>query len=74
MESPWIRPQAQFADLRAFLDALEASGDLATVDTPVDPNLELTEISRRVLARGGPALLFTNAGDGNVRVLDFGTQ
>lgn len=75
VESPWIKPQAQFEDLRAFLDTLKTSGDLATVDAPVDPNLELTEISHRVLARGGPALLFTNAGAGNIRVLTnlFGT-
>lgn len=75
MESPWIKPQAQFADLRGFLDTLKASGDLATLDAPVDPKLELTEISRRVLAHGGPALLFTSAGSSNVRVLTnlFGT-
>jgi 4-hydroxybenzoate decarboxylase subunit C len=52
-----------FPDLRAFLDRLRADGDLAVVDAPVDPYLEAAEIHRRVIAAGGPALLFT-------RVLD----
>ena len=45
-------------DLRTFLDRLRAEGDLAVVDAPVDPNLEIAEIHRRVIAAGGPALLF----------------
>lgn len=52
-----------FPDLRAFLDRLRADGDLAVVDAPVDPYLEAAEIHRRVIAAGGPAVLFT-------RVLD----
>jgi 4-hydroxybenzoate decarboxylase subunit C len=49
-----------FPDLRAFLDRLRADGDLAVVDAPVDPRLEAAEIHRRVIAAGGPALLFTS--------------
>ena len=49
-----------FPDLRAFLDRLRRDGDLAVVETPVDPDLEVAEIHRRVIAAGGPALLFTN--------------
>ncbi|MGE3578347.1 MAG: UbiD family decarboxylase domain-containing protein, partial [Vicinamibacterales bacterium] len=49
-----------FPDLRAFLDRLRADGDLVTVDAPVDAALEAAEIHRRVIAAGGPALLFTN--------------
>ncbi len=49
-----------FSDLRAFLDALRAAGDLRVVDAPVDARLEAAEIHRRVIAAGGPALLFTN--------------
>jgi UbiD family decarboxylase len=49
-----------FPDLRAFLDHLRADGDLVTVDAPVDAYLEAAEIHRRVIAAGGPALLFTN--------------
>ena len=49
-----------FPDLRAFLDQLRRDGDLAVVDAPVDARLEAAEIHRRVIAAGGPALLFTN--------------
>lgn len=45
-------------DLRAFLSALRAEGDLREVDAEVDPRLEIPEIHRRVLEEGGPALLF----------------
>src|SRR5919112_6160796 len=48
-----------FPDLRAFLDQLRRDGDLAVVDVPVDANQEAAEIHRRVIAGGGPALLFT---------------
>lgn len=48
-----------FPDLRAFLDRLRRDGDLATVEAPVDARLEVAEIHRRVIASGGPALLFT---------------
>jgi 4-hydroxybenzoate decarboxylase subunit C len=49
----------RFPDLRAFLDALRRDRDLAVVEVPVDPRLEAAEIHRRVIAAGGPALLFT---------------
>jgi len=52
--------ETTFSDLRAFLDQLRRDGDLAVVDAPVDPKLEAAEIHRRVIAAGGPALLFTN--------------
>ncbi|MAG55877.1 MAG: 4-hydroxybenzoate decarboxylase [Planctomycetes bacterium] len=45
-------------NLRAFVDALRARGDLTEITAPVDPDLELPEIHRRVIAAGGPALLF----------------
>ena len=48
-----------FSDLRAFLDRLRRDGDLAVVEAPVEPRLEAAEIHRRVIAAGGPALLFT---------------
>jgi len=47
-----------FPDLRAFLDQLRRDGDLRVVDAEVDPRLEAAEIHRRVIAAGGPALLF----------------
>ena len=48
-----------FSNLRAFIDQLRRDGDLAVVDAPVDPKLEVAEIHRRVIQAGGPALLFT---------------
>ena len=47
-------------DLRAFLDRLRRDSDLVEIAAPVDANLEAAEIHRRVIAAGGPALLFTN--------------
>ena len=47
------------ADLREFIALLEARGELQRIHHPVSPHLEITEISRRVLTKGGPALLFT---------------
>lgn len=49
-----------FADLRTFIEQLRRNEDLVQIDVPVDPNLEAAEIHRRVIASGGPALLFTN--------------
>ncbi|MFN9707309.1 MAG: 4-hydroxybenzoate decarboxylase, partial [Planctomycetota bacterium] len=45
-------------DLRAFLDLLRREDDLVTIDAEVDPDLEAAEVHRRVIAAGGPALLF----------------
>src|SRR5688500_3563680 len=45
-------------NLRSFLDQLTRESDLTIVETEVDPYLELAEIHRRVIAQGGPALLF----------------
>ncbi len=47
-----------FPDLRAFIDRLRRDGDLAVVAAPVNPHLEAAEIHRRVVAAGGPAVLF----------------
>jgi UbiD family decarboxylase len=49
-----------FPDLRTFLDRLRRDGDLFVVEAPVEAHLEASEIHRRVIAAGGPALLFTN--------------
>jgi 4-hydroxy-3-polyprenylbenzoate decarboxylase len=47
-------------DLREFIAALDAAGELKRIRTPVDPVLEITEIADRVVKGGGPALLFEN--------------
>lgn len=48
-----------FPDLRSFLDHLRRERDLVVVEAEVDARLEVAEIHRRVIAAGGPALLFT---------------
>jgi len=48
------------SSLRPYLDLLRRETELAEVSAPVDPYLEIAEIHRRVIAAGGPALLFTN--------------
>lgn len=47
-------------NLRAFLGAIEAAGDLVRVEQPVSVNREITEIADRCMKSpgGGPALLF----------------
>ena len=64
-----------FPDLRTFIDALHRDRDVVTVDTPVDPHLEAAEIHRRVIAAGGPALIFTNVKGSRFRLATnlFGT-
>ena len=47
-------------NLPTFLDILKRESELLTIDTQVDPYLEIAEIHRRVIAKQGPALLFTN--------------
>lgn len=47
-------------NLRECVNDLEARGQLLRVQTPVDANLEIAEIQRRVFRAGGPALLFEN--------------
>jgi UbiD family decarboxylase len=64
-----------FPDLRAFLDRLRRDNDLVTVEAQVDSHLEAAEIHRRVIAAGGPALLFTNVKGSDFRLVTnlFGT-
>ena len=45
----------EYRDLREFIRALEAAGELKRIDTPVDPRFEVTEICDRTLRAGGPA-------------------
>ena len=49
-----------YQSLREFMARLEQSGRLLRVKTPVSTHLEMTEIQTRVLAEGGPAILFEN--------------
>jgi 4-hydroxy-3-polyprenylbenzoate decarboxylase len=47
-----------YSSLRDFMDRLERDGRLVRVRTPVSTHLEMTEIQTRLLADGGPAVLF----------------
>ncbi|MCF8483105.1 MAG: UbiD family decarboxylase [Rhodospirillum sp.] len=49
-----------FESLRDFISQLEREGRLVRVTAPVSPVLEMTEIQTRLLAEGGPAVLFEN--------------
>ncbi|MBO6520104.1 MAG: UbiD family decarboxylase [Rhodospirillales bacterium] len=49
-----------YSSLRDFMSRLEKDGRLVRVTAPVSTALEMTEIQTRVLAEGGPALLFEN--------------
>ena len=45
---------------KEFIDRLEKAGELKRIRQEVDPVLEITEISTRVMHSGGPGLLFEN--------------
>jgi 4-hydroxybenzoate decarboxylase subunit C len=64
-----------YKDLRSFIDALEAAGELVRIQEEVDPNQEITIIQHRVLAAQGPALLFEKVKGCNYRVVSnlYGT-
>lgn len=47
-----------FASLQEFVRYLEQKGQLKRIRAEVDPELEITEITQRVLQERGPALLF----------------
>jgi 4-hydroxybenzoate decarboxylase subunit C len=63
-------------NLRSFLDLLERENDLIIIKAEVDPYLELAEVHRRVIERGGPALLFENVKGSRYPVVTnlFGTE
>ena len=58
-----------YADLRAFITALENAGELKRVTAEVDPNLEITEIADRAVKSNGPALLFESPKNHTIPVL-----
>jgi len=47
-----------YEDLRDWMAALERAGELKKIRTPVNPILEIAEITDRISKTGGPALLF----------------
>ena len=65
-----------FDSLRAYVDALRKAGELHVVSAPVDPYLEIAEITDRIVKAGGPALFFRNVRGSRFPVLtnQFGSQ
>ncbi|MDQ2976263.1 MAG: UbiD family decarboxylase [Acidobacteriota bacterium] len=63
-------------NLRTFLDLLTRENEIVTIEGEVDPYLEVAEIHRRVIERGGPALLFERVKGSRHPVVTnlFGTQ
>ncbi|MEC7582836.1 MAG: UbiD family decarboxylase [Planctomycetota bacterium] len=56
--SPRLPAATGLTDLRSFLTLLREQGELVEIDCEVDADLEAAEVHRRVIAAGGPALLF----------------
>ena len=63
-------------NLSSFIEILRREKDIIEIDAQVDPVLELSEIHRRVIAEGGPALLFKNPKGSDYPVITnlFGTK
>jgi UbiD family decarboxylase len=63
-------------NLKSFLDTLQREGELRVIEESIDPNLELAEIQRRVVAAQGPALLFAKVAGSSFPVVTnlFGTR
>ena len=49
-----------YKSLRDFIARLEKDGELVRVHEPVSTVLEMTEIQTRLIAEGGPAVIFEN--------------
>lgn len=65
-----------FDSLHDFVDALDRAGELHRIQAEVDPHLETSEITDRIVKRGGPALLFERVKGSKFPVLtnQFGSR
>ena len=63
-------------NLGEFIDELRRQGDIVDVAVPVSARLEVAEIHRRVIAAGGPALLFSRVEGSDLPLVTnlFGTR
>jgi len=63
-------------DIQSFIEILRREGELVDIQTEVDPNLEIAEVHRRVIAANGPALLFHHPKGYSIPVVTnlFGTH
>lgn len=64
------------SDLREWIALLEREGELVRVAAEVDPDLEITEITDRIVKSGGPALLFERVKGSRLPLLinQFGSE
>ena len=64
------------ADLQEWIRLLASRGELVEIQAEVDPELEVPEIHRRVIAAGGPALFFRNVAGSELPLVTnlFGTR
>lgn len=49
-----------YSSLQQCVDDLDRTGQLLRIKTPLDPDLEIAEVHRRIFESGGPAILFEN--------------
>src|SRR6185437_590304 len=56
-------------DLRDFIDALDKMGEVKHIRVPVNPELEISEITDRISKEKGPALFFHKVTGSELRVL-----
>ena len=65
-----------FSNLREFLQCLEREGELKRIPIQVSPELEITEITDRVVRARGPALLFEKVEGSSIPVVTnlFGSE
>jgi 4-hydroxy-3-polyprenylbenzoate decarboxylase len=63
-------------DLREWIALLEREGELRRISAEADPDLEITEITDRVVKSGGPALMFEKPKgfEHPLLINQFGTQ
>lgn len=65
-----------FNNLQEFIDFLDQKGEIVRIFEPVSSELEITEITNRVILNQGPALIFENVQGTNIPVVInlFGTH
>jgi len=51
-----------YPNLQSFVQSLDQAGELVTINEPVSPHLQISEITDRLCKNNGKALLFTNNG------------
>ncbi|MBN1688670.1 MAG: menaquinone biosynthesis decarboxylase [Candidatus Omnitrophica bacterium] len=55
-----------FKNLQEFLKQCRSKGELREIESRVDPVLEITEITDRIVKKGGEALYFSNVKDSRI--------